>query len=153
MKKRWYLSATVALLALASLIWPGSGSGPEQMRTAQQACPGLLSLAEARMARAMGQVPAQVGDLRCLKTAYHSDLFAVAELQPDSAPAGWTFAPLQGVQEVPVDLLFEMFPEAFAPDQRDRLTIASGFDPESRASVALIRRADARLFVLIADQM
>lgn len=79
--------------------------------------------------------------------------FVMRGLKTGSAPAGWTFAPLDGAQEMPVDLVFDMFPQPFAPDQRDGLTIASGYDPESRASVALIRRADPRLFALISEQM
>lgn len=110
-------------------------------------------LFEARLKAAFGMLPQMLGPAFCSKTEYSSDMVAAVPIAGDTALPDWTFEALTPGQEVPIDFLFDMWPEVFSPAARNEAQIAIGRDPEGTANVTLVRLRRGDLYVMVSDAL
>ncbi len=125
----------------------------ESRRTAAIECGnGNRSYVEVGLAAVFQPAPRLIDGPRCLKSAWNSDMVAMAELAPDFKPAGMEFSSGAGPREAPLDFMADIYPETFKGLAGAEFEVASTFSSKNKnVAVHLVRLPSGRLYVLLND--
>jgi len=124
-------------------------------RTAAMECgKGNWRYVEVSLAAVFEPAPRLIDEPRCLKSAWNSDMVAMAELAPDFNADGMDFSSGDEPREAPLDFMVEMYPETFKGLAPSEFEAASIFSSKNKnLAVHLVRLRSGRLYALLNDIM
>lgn len=117
-------------------------------------CQGAnLMIFEGRFKRVLNSVPLLEGEPVCKKGEYSSDMISAARLSPEIDLRGVHFRDAVEAEEIPLEFLFESWPNIFGGISPGDLKISTQYDGVGRANVSLVKLQSGIVFVLISDAM